>query len=56
METKQKKKVSNIMLVVVCIMIILYAAADFMKQTLSFVNQFNNKFNTQKEDILWPLN
>ena len=32
METKPKKKVSNIMLVVVCIMIILYAAADFALQ------------------------
>jgi hypothetical protein len=29
---KQKKKVSNIMLVIVCIMIILYAAANFALQ------------------------
>ena len=29
---KPKKKVSNIMLVVVCVMIILYATADFMLQ------------------------
>ena len=32
MNNKPKKKVSNIMLVVVCIMIILYAAADFVLQ------------------------
>lgn len=32
MTTKPKKKVSNIMLVVVCIMITLYAAADFALQ------------------------
>jgi hypothetical protein len=29
---KPSKKVSNIMLVIVCLMIILYAAADFMLQ------------------------
>jgi uncharacterized membrane protein len=32
MNNKPKKKVSNIMLVVVCIMIILYAAANFVLQ------------------------
>ena len=32
METANKKKVSNIMLVIVCIMIILYTAADFALQ------------------------
>ena len=33
METKKpSKKVSNIMLVIVCLMIILYAAADFILQ------------------------
>lgn len=32
MEEKNKKKVSNIMLVVVCIMIILYTVADFALQ------------------------
>jgi hypothetical protein len=32
MKTKPKKKVSNIMLVVACTMIILYAAADFALQ------------------------
>lgn len=32
MINKQKKKVSNIMLVVVCIMITLYAAANFILQ------------------------
>ena len=32
MKNKTKKKVSNIMLVVVCIMITLYAAADFALQ------------------------
>lgn len=35
METKQKKKVSNIMLVIACIMITLYAAADFALQYLT---------------------
>jgi cell shape-determining protein MreC len=29
---KDKKKVSNIMLVIICIMVILYAAADFALQ------------------------
>lgn len=32
MEAKSKKKVSNIMLVVACLMIILYTAADFALQ------------------------
>lgn len=32
MNNKQKKKVSNIMLVVVCTMIILYAVANFILQ------------------------
>ena len=32
METKPKKKVSNIMLVIACTMITLYAAADFVLQ------------------------
>jgi hypothetical protein len=32
MASKQKKKVSNIVLVIACIMIILYAAADFILQ------------------------
>lgn len=31
-ENKNKKKVSNIMLVIVCLMIILYAAANFALQ------------------------
>ena len=32
MNNKPKKKVSNIMLVLICIMIIIYTAADFMLQ------------------------
>ena len=32
MNNKPKKKVSNIMLVLICTMIILYAAADFILQ------------------------
>lgn len=32
MQAKQKKKVSNIVLVLACIMIILYAAANFVLQ------------------------
>ena len=32
MEDKPKKKVSNIMLVISCVMIVLYAAADFILQ------------------------
>lgn len=32
MANKSKKKVSNIMLVLICIMIILYTAADFVLQ------------------------
>ena len=35
--TKAKKKVSNIMLVIVCIMIVLYAAADFALQYFTSV-------------------
>ena len=37
MNNKPKKKVSNIMLVVVCLMIILYAAADFALQYFTSV-------------------
>ena len=32
MKRKPKRKVSNVMLVVVCLMIILYSAADFILQ------------------------
>ena len=34
---KDKKKVSNIMLVIICIMVILYAAADFALQYFASV-------------------
>jgi hypothetical protein len=37
MENKSKKKVSNIMLVVVCAMIILYAIANFVLQYFTSV-------------------
>lgn len=37
MNTKSKKKVSNIMLAVICIMIVVYAAANFALQYFTSV-------------------